>query len=53
MWTLHLDEIIPNQDVRLTFEKRRGSAIVHANPRQLFRSSGSGGYAGELRGSLY
>lgn len=53
MWTLYLDEIIPNQDVRLTFEKRRGSSIVHSNPQQLFRSSGPGGYAGELRGSLF
>jgi hypothetical protein len=53
MWTLHLDEIDPDQDVRLTFEKRRDGTITHSNPQQLYRSTGSGGYAGELRGSLY
>jgi len=53
MWTLYLDEILPDQEVRLTFEKRRGGAVVYSNPRQLLRSSGPGGYQGELRGSLY
>jgi hypothetical protein len=53
MWTLHLDEIDPDQDVRLTFEKRRDGTITHSNPQQLYRSTGSGGYAGEPRGSLY
>jgi len=52
MWTVHVDEIDPNQDVRLTFEKRRDGAITHSNPRQLYRPTGTGGYAGELRGSL-
>jgi len=48
-----VDEILPDQEVRLTFEKRRGGAVVYSNPRQLLRSSGPGGYQGELRGSLY
>jgi alpha-glucosidase (family GH31 glycosyl hydrolase) len=52
MWTLHVDEIDPNQDVRLTFEKRRNGTITHSNPQQLYRPTGTGGYAGELRGSL-
>ncbi len=53
VWTLLLDHLHPDQEVRLTLEKRRGSDVVHANPRELFRSSGSGGYVGEIRGTLH
>ncbi len=53
VWTLLLDHLHPDQEVRFTLEKRRGSDVVHANPHELFRSCGSGGYVGEIRGNLY
>lgn len=53
MWTVYLDEMISNQQVELTFEKRRGTDITFVNPDRRFRSNGTGGYAGELRGSLF
>ncbi len=53
VWTVLLDHLEPDQEIRFTLEKRRGSDVVLANPRELFGSCGSGGYAGELRGNLY
>ena len=53
MWTFYLDDVFPDQEIRLVFEKRRGGTVVYSNPLQYFRSSGPGGYVGELRGSLY
>jgi alpha-glucosidase len=53
VWTLLLDHVQPNQQVRFTLEKRRGDAVVHVNPRELYRDVGPGGYVGEIRGNLY
>jgi alpha-glucosidase (family GH31 glycosyl hydrolase) len=53
MWTLHLDEVHPDQELRLIFEKRRDGSVIYSNPQLVYRSSGPGGYVGELRGSLY
>ncbi|SNS35857.1 alpha-glucosidase [Geodermatophilus pulveris] len=53
VWTLLLDHLQPNQEVRFALEKRRGDVVVHTGPRQVFRYVGPGGYAGEIRGNLY
>ncbi len=53
MWTYYLDDVFPDQEIRLVFEKRRGGTVVYSNPLQYYRSSGPGGYVGELRGTLY
>jgi alpha-glucosidase len=53
LWTLLLDHLLPGQEVRFTLEKRRDGDVVHANPREVFRDVGPGGYAGEIRGNLY
>jgi alpha-glucosidase len=52
-WTLLLDHLRPNQQIRFTLEKRRSNVVVHANPREVIRDLGPGGYVGESRGSLY
>ena len=53
VWTRLLDHLHPDQEIRFTLEKRRGDVVVHTNPREVFRHLGPGGYAGEVRGSLY
>jgi hypothetical protein len=53
IWTRYLDHLTPNQEIRLTFEKRRDGNVVHANPSQLYRTTGPDGYVGEIRGALY
>ena len=53
VWTLLLEHLHPNQQIRFTLEKRRGNVVVHANPREIFRDLGPGGYVGEIRGNLY
>lgn len=53
VWTLLLDHVAPDQEIRLVFEKRRGADVVHTGPHEVFRSSGPGGYVGELRGNLF
>jgi alpha-glucosidase len=52
VWTRLLDHLNPNQEVRFTVEKRRGNAVVHTNPREVFRQIGPSGYAGEIRVNL-
>ncbi len=51
-WTLYLDELDRDQDVQVIFEKRRGADVLQTGSREVARSAGPGGYAGELRGSL-
>jgi len=52
IWTYYLDELEPDQELRVVFEKRRGADVLQTSLHEFGRSTGPGGHVGELRGSL-